>query len=82
MREVETRDNYILLEDGGRWAVVERRAGLYYSMRDARRDGADPADPAALRRIVGDDGWSGEMEARGVLGEVAERHDRLANRIW
>jgi len=82
MREVETRDNYVLLEDRGRWAVVERRAGRYYALRDARRDGADPSDPAALRRIVGDDGWSEESAARAVLAEVAAEHDRLANRIW
>ena len=82
MREVEARDNYILLEDAGRWAVVERRAGRYYSLRDAKRDGADPADAAALRRIVGEDGWSDELAARGVLKDAADGHDRLANRIW
>jgi hypothetical protein len=82
MREVESRDNYILLEDGDRWAVVERRAGRYYPLRARARDGADPRDAAALRRVIGEAGWTEEMEARRLLKEAAEGYDRLANLIW
>jgi hypothetical protein len=82
MRVADETENYLLIEEGGRWTVVERRAGRWYPMRDERREGADPSDAAAVRRVVGDDGWSGEVEARRVLDEVAARHDRLARRLW
>jgi hypothetical protein len=82
MRVAEETENYLLLEEDGRWTVVERRAGRWYPMRGERHEGADPSDAAAVRRVVGDDGWSNEVEARRVLDEVAARHDRLARRLW
>jgi hypothetical protein len=82
MRVVETRENYLLVEEDGRWAVVERRAGRWYPMREASREGADPNDAAAVRRVIGEGGWSDEIEARRVLSELAAQHDHLAQRVW
>ena len=82
MRVADEKENYLLVEEGGRWTVVERRAGRWYPVRDEPREGADPSDAAAVRRMVGDDGWAEEGEARRMLDEVAARHDRLAQRIW
>jgi hypothetical protein len=79
---VAARDNYLLLREGERYAVVERRAGKLYSLRDGRREPVEEGDEAALRRLIGEDGWSDEATARRVQQHLAERHDELAQRIW
>jgi hypothetical protein len=76
MRIVEERDNYLLIEAGGRWAVVERRAGRFYPMRDGARPG-EGADPAAAAEE-----WSDELAARAKLHDVEQRRRDLAERLW
>jgi hypothetical protein len=82
IERVATSDNYLLLKEGDRFAVVERRAGKLYSLRDGRREPAAEGDEAALRRLIGEDGWSDEATARQVQQQLAERHDELAQRVW
>jgi hypothetical protein len=77
---VEERDNYLLICDGGRYAVVERRRGLYYPMRgDGTREGM-PLDrlPSALPAAD----WSDLATAARILDEIANRRERLAENIW
>jgi hypothetical protein len=75
MRIVEERDNYLLLERDGSWAVVERRAGRFYPVRDGARAGA--ADPAGAAER-----WRDEATARRQLIELDERRRDLAERLW
>lgn len=77
MRIVEERDNYVLVEAGGRWAVVERRAGRFYPVRDGPRDGGGTDDPAAAAV-----GWSDEASARQRLRALDERRRDIAERLW
>jgi len=77
---VEERDNYLLICEAGRYAVVERRRGLYYPMHgDGRRRGV-PLEglPAALPAAD----WSDLATAARILDEVANRRERLAENIW
>jgi hypothetical protein len=78
----EERDNYLLLRDGERWAVVERRAGKLYSLRDGKREGVQPGDQRALKALIDPDGWSDEIAARATLAEFATHRRQLAERIW
>lgn len=77
MRIVEECDNYVLVEAGGRWAVVERRAGRFYPVRDGPRDGRGAGDPAAAAA-----GWSDEASARKRLRALEERRRDLAECLW
>jgi len=77
MRIVEERDNYVLVEADVRWAVVERRAGRFYPVRDGPRDGRGTSDPAAAAA-----GWSDEASARKALCALDERRRDLAERLW
>jgi hypothetical protein len=77
MRIVEERDNYLLIEAAGRWAVVERRAGRFYPMRDGARPAEGAADPAAAAAD-----WSDELAARAKLRDVEQRRRDLAERLW
>ena len=77
MRIVEERDNYLLIEAGGNWAVVERRAGRFYPMRDGARAGTGATDPEAA---AGE--WSDEIAARAKLRDLEQRRRDLAERLW
>ena len=79
---VEERENYLLLREDERWAVVERRAGRLYALRDGWRDGVSPDDEAGLRRLIDPDGWGDEPAARATLAELVARRRQLAERIW
>jgi hypothetical protein len=77
---IEERDNYLLVCSGGRYAVVERRRGLYYPMHGAgSREGVSldrqpAAQPAA--------DWTDLTTAARILDEIANRRERLAENIW
>jgi hypothetical protein len=77
MRVVEERDNYLLVEDDGGWAVVERRAGRFFPVRDGARDGTGATDPAEAASE-----WTSEIEARAKLLELEQRRRDLAERLW
>ena len=81
IRVVEERDHYLLIADGDRFAVVERRAGKLYPLRDGARDGVALDDPR-LPSLIARHEWCDEVEARRVLNELLNRQDRLANTIW
>jgi hypothetical protein len=78
---VEQRDHYVLLADGGLFAVVERRAGRFYPLSCGAREGYAPDDPALARKL-GASAWSDEATARAVLQDLEERRRQLAERIW
>jgi hypothetical protein len=63
-------EHYCLLEDGGRWTVVERRAGKYYPLGRCSQGGAalDAPEAAAL---FSPDRCYPEQAARRVLADVA-----------
>jgi hypothetical protein len=77
MRIVEERDNYLLIESDGSWAVVERRAGRFYPMRDGARIGNGAADPLGAAAD-----WSDEIAARAKLRQLEQRRRDLAERLW
>jgi hypothetical protein len=77
MRVVEERDNYLLIEADGRWAVVERRAGRFFPVRDGAREGSGAGEPAAAA-----EDWSDEIAARAKLGDLEQRRRDLAERLW
>jgi hypothetical protein len=77
---IEERDNYLLVCDGGRYAVVERRRGLYYPMHgEGRREGV-PLDRLSGALPARD--WSDLATAARILDDVANRRERLAENIW
>ena len=70
MRILDEKENYLLLTDGAHYAVVERRAGKFYGLRNGHRRGFAP-DDAGAAQLLNEEGTSSEPEARHLLSAVA-----------
>ena len=78
---IEEKGSFRLVACGGRFAVVEARAGQVFGMpddADGGRDGASDS-PDGIASIAR---WTGEDEARALMRDLSERGDQLARRIW
>lgn len=64
------QEHYCLVTDGGRWTVVERRAGKYYPLGKCDRPGVDLDAPEAASLFVAGRDYR-EPVARRILAEVA-----------
>jgi hypothetical protein len=80
MKIVAEQEHYLLLSDGKRFAVVERRAGKFYPLCNSMRHGSDPDDERVNDRLRGS-GTSSEGEARKLLADVAGRWRDLSEHI-
>ena len=78
---VEERPPYLLVEHGGGFAVVERRAGKLYPLHDGERE-PEPLSDEGAEHAVGPDGWRDEEMARKQFEEVTRGYERMAERVW
>ena len=78
---VEVRDGYVLLRRGDRFAVIERRAGHFYSLHGRTRYSID-CDLEKVALIVEEADWVDEAQARATLAFAGRRYDDLAERMW
>ena len=77
---VEERAPYLLLSrDDGLYAVVERRAGKFYSLHGGRHP--EPMTDEGVAHAVGHD-WHDATTAYALLGEITERYRDFAEHIW
>lgn len=68
---LDEREGYLLVTNGTQFAVVERRAGKYYSLRDGLRHGV-PLDDVGVLELIQEAGAHSETEARHIFDEVSE----------
>ncbi len=68
---LDEREGYLLVTNGTQFAVVERRAGKYYSLRDGQRHGV-PLDDVGVLELIQEAGAHSETEARHIFDEVSE----------
>jgi hypothetical protein len=81
IRIIDERENYMLVSDGARFTVVERRAGRFYSLRSGPRHGV-ALDNAGVAAIIRESGWYTEITARQLLDEIVTRRQDLAEHLW
>jgi hypothetical protein len=77
---VDEQENYLLVTDGKRYAVIERRAGRFYSLHDGARRPHALTD-ADFEDIIHEEGCHGEQEGRRLLNEVAMTWRDLDERL-
>lgn len=80
IRVVEERESWLLVADGDRYAVLERRAGRIYGLESSHRTG-EPDSPAGMRAAAEAEGWHDEAGARALFGQVVARGRELARRM-
>ncbi len=74
---VEEHGSLLLIRAGSRFAVVERRSGRIYPMVPGEREG-EPITAEGIAKVIAEEGWLSEPEARQLFNELSTRGDRLA----
>jgi hypothetical protein len=73
---VAEQGSHLLITDGERYAVVERREDYHKS-----RDGIPAKDLSAARRILDNSDWNDRETAQATFDAVVTRGSDLAQRI-
>ncbi len=76
---VEERGSYLLIVQGDRFAVVERRNNHFCNCHDGKRDLAD--DISTIAQVVDETDWVDEISARKVFNEAASQYTSLTERM-
>ena len=74
---VEEHGSFLLIRAGSRFAVVERRAGRVYPIMPGGREG-EPMTPEGIAKVIAEEGWLPEPEARRLFTELSSQGDGLA----
>jgi hypothetical protein len=74
---VEEHGSFLLIRAGSRFAVVERRAGRIYPMMPGEREG-EPMTAEGMAKVMAQESWLPEPDARRLFKELSARGDRLA----
>ena len=83
MKTLRENGSFRLIEDGGRYAIIEVRDGQVYAMTAVGERPSAPDTPDGMRDVVDAcDGWSDAETARQQFGELVERGNDLAAHIW
>jgi hypothetical protein len=79
---VEEKGTHLLIAQGQRFAIIERRNNRLYNCHGGERDGIAADDLSAIAKIVDEADWVDESVARKAFNEVWSRGTGLAERMW
>jgi len=80
MKVIAEQEHYLLVSDGERCTVVERRAGKFYPLCNGIRHGLD-LDDAGVAQLVAGSGSYSEPEGRKRLADVAGQWRELFEHV-
>ena len=72
LKVIAEQEHYLLISDGQRFIVVERRAGKFYPLRIGVRHGLDLND-GTVAELICQSGSYSERDAQCLLVEVASQ---------
>jgi hypothetical protein len=72
LKVIAEQEHYLLISDGQRFTIVERRAGKFYPLRTGVRYGQDLSD-ATVAELIRTSGSYSERDAQRLLAEVASQ---------
>ena len=78
---VADRGTHLLIRNGERYAVIERRNGRFYGCHGEQRASTPATDIAAVGDILDRSDWTGEQAAQKAFDAVVERGADLAQRM-
>lgn len=81
VKVVAERGSHLLITDGERYAVVERREDHLYNCHDRARAGIPAKDISAAGRILDDGDWNDRETAQASFDAVVTRGSDLAQRM-
>ena len=80
LKVIAEREHYLLVSDGQRFTVLERRAGKYYPLRNGTRHGFDLNEETVEELLHQSVSYS-ERDARTLLTQVATRWRDLLEHV-
>ncbi len=75
---IADRGSHLLVSQGERCAIIERRADRLYSCHDGKRDGIPLARIDDIGTILRDEDWIDKASARSAFDEIVERGTHLS----
>jgi len=80
LKVIAEQEHYLLISDGQRFTVVERRAGKFYPLRTGVRHGVDLND-GTVAELICQSGSYSERDAQCLLLEVASQWRDLCEHV-
>ncbi len=77
---IAEQEHYLLVSDGRRFTVVERRAGKFYPLRSGSRRGTDLND-GTVAELIRESGAYSERAARDLLAQIATQWRELFEHV-
>jgi len=78
---VEEGGSLLLVAQGSRFAVIERRNNRLYNCHGGKREGTAGDDLSAIAVIVAETDWVDEATARRAFSEAISRYTELAEHM-
>jgi hypothetical protein len=78
---IAEKGNYLLVAQGERFAVIERRNNRLYSCHGGKRDGIPIDQLAAISAILDEEDWVERATAQAALDDAAARQARLGEQM-
>ncbi len=78
---VEERGSHLLIAQGVRFAVIERRNNRLYNCHGGKREGTAGNDLSAIAEIVDETDWVDQVTARKAFEEAISRYTDLAEHM-
>jgi len=78
---VAEQGSHLLIADGERHAVIERRGNALYNCHDEKRAGVPANDLSAIDQIVDAQDWTDRETAQATFEAVVARGAELARRM-
>ncbi len=78
---IEERGTHLLIAQGNRFVIVERRNNRLYNCHSGKRDGIAADALSAIAEIVDETDWVNEATARRAFDEIASRGTELAEHM-
>lgn len=78
---VAEHGTHLLIANGDRYAVIERREDHLYNCHDNERSGIPAKDLSAVGQILADSDWTDRDTAQASFDGVVTRGSQLAQRM-
>ncbi len=78
---VADEGTHLLITQGGKFAIVERRNNHLYNCHDGKRVGIPLSDLSAIAQILDEGDWIDKIAAQAAFNEVIARETLLAERM-
>jgi hypothetical protein len=78
---VADEGTHLLITQGDKFAIVERRNNHLYNCHDGKRIGIPLSDLPAIAQILDEGDWIDEVAAQAAFKEVVARETQIAERM-